>query len=108
MPIVLKLTALCGLPGDRDAMIAARRRFVTLKDAFMRAVAEVPGSIGDTLRHKVRQATDPLQLWRLRRAVIGTLNPVDERAIAVRRELQRRLAEEVPPSFDGSTSFVTL
>ena len=106
MPIVLKLTELCGLPGDREAMISARRRFVMLKETFIRAVANVPGSIGDTLRHKVRQSTDPLQLWRLRRAVMATLSPCDERSIALRHELQQRLADEFPPSFDGTTTFV--
>jgi hypothetical protein len=62
-----------GLPHDRHARIAARRSFVGLKQQFMAAVDEIDGTRGNWLRHQVRQAQEPVDLWMLRGAVFAAL-----------------------------------
>ena len=106
-PLLQHLSALFGLPGDRDARLAARRTFVEMKQCFIDAVAEVPGAMGDSLRHKVRQSADPMDLWRLRRAVFAALPPMDPRCAAYRGALQVHLDSIFPDSGD-TTSFVAL
>jgi hypothetical protein len=106
-PILFRPDALLELSGDRDALLAARRAFVEMKQCFMRAVADVPGAIGDSLRHKVRHSGEPIDLWRLRRAVLATLPPTDPRCVGHRAVLQRHLDALFPDS-DDTTSFVAL
>lgn len=80
------------LPNERLARIAARRAFVELKGSFMRAAAEVEGSLGARLQRQVRQATEPVQLWRLGGAMLAALRArEDERAAIHRVELRRQL-----------------
>lgn len=106
-PLLLQLTALFGLPGDRAARLAARRAFVEMKQCFIDAVARVPGAIGDSLRHKVRQSANPVELWRLRRAVWAALPAMDPCSAEHRAALQRHLDSLFPDSGD-TTSFVAL
>lgn len=80
------------LPNERIARIAARRAFVELKTAFMRAAADIDGSLGARLQNQVRHATEPAQLWRLRAAVLAALRASDDERAAVHRvELRRQL-----------------
>lgn len=106
-PVVQHLTNLYGLPGDRLARLAARRSFVQMKQSFMRAVAALPGSAGDTLRRKVRHADDPVDLWRLRRAVLGALPENLPDCAAQRAEVQHHLDSLFPQGL-RSSGFVGL
>lgn len=62
-----------GLPAERAARIAARYAFVQMKRSFIEAAALVPGSIGELLRGKIRQAHEPLDLWHLREVLLALL-----------------------------------
>lgn len=62
-----------GLPADRRARIAARRAFVQLKQTYLQAIESAPGPRADWLRHQVRCAEEPGDLWQLRAAVFDTL-----------------------------------
>ena len=85
-----------GLPHDRHARIAARRAFVGLKHQFMAAVDSLDGMRGDWLRHQVRQAHEPVDLWLLRGAVFAALESQDEYSRRVRNDLNRVLDSVFP------------
>jgi hypothetical protein len=87
-----------GLPQDRHARIAARRCFVGLKQRFMQAVARIDGTRGDWLRHQVRQANEPVDLWMLRGAVFAALETLDANNLRARAELDRELDSVFPDS----------
>lgn len=77
--------------GERLARIAARRAFVELKTTFMRAAADIDGALGERLQRQVRQASEPVQLWRLRGTVLAALGDHHERSPVHRIELRRQL-----------------
>jgi hypothetical protein len=85
-----------GLPQDRHARIAARRSFVNLKQQFMVAVTRLDGMRGDWLRHQVRQAHEPVDLWLLRGAVFAALDARDADSRRARSELDRVLDSVFP------------
>lgn len=85
-----------GLPQDRHARIAARRTYVELKQRFMTAVEPLDGLRGDWLRHQVRQAHEPVDLWLLRGAVFAALGLRDETTRRTRDELHRVLDSVFP------------
>ena len=85
-----------GLPQDRHARIAARRSFVEMKQRFMVAVGSLDGLRGDWLRHQVRQAHEPIDLWMLRGAVFAALGLRDETTRRTRDELHRVLDSVFP------------
>lgn len=85
-----------GLPQDRHARIAARRSFVGLKQQFMTAVQRLDGMRGDWLRHQVRQAHEPVDLWLLRGAVFAALEALDADSRRARGELDRVLDSVFP------------
>lgn len=87
-----------GLPADRQARIDARRRFVEMKADLMCACAVLAGTPGQQLRHKVRQATEAAELWRLRRVVLDALPAAHPRTPGHRDGLLRRIAELFPDS----------
>ncbi len=87
-----------GLPQDRHARIAARRSFVGLKQRFMQAVALLDGMRGDWLRHQVRQAHEPIDLWMLRGAVFAALETLDAHSRRTRDDLDRVLDSVFPDS----------
>lgn len=87
-----------GLPQDRHARIAARRAFVGLKHQFMAAVESLDGMRGDWLRHQVRQAHEPADLWMLRGAVFAALDTQDEFSRRTRVDLDRVLDSAFPDS----------
>ena len=87
-----------GLPQDRHARIAARRTFVELKQRFIAAVHGLDGLRGDWLRHQVRHAQEPVDLWRLRGAVFAALGLRDETTHRTRTELHRVLDSVFPDS----------
>ena len=87
-----------GLPQDRHARIAARRTFVELKQRFIAAVHSLDGLRGDWLRHQVRHAQEPVDLWRLRGAVFAALGLRDETTQRTRTELHRVLDIVFPDS----------
>ena len=87
-----------GLPHDRHARIAARRAFVGLKHQFMAAVDSLEGMRGDWLRHQVRQAHEPVDLWLLRGAVFTALEQQGEHARRTRGDLHRVLDSVFPGS----------
>lgn len=67
-----------GLPADRMAMAAAHRALCDLKLAYQHALAEMPGPRADWLRHQVRRAQEPADLWPLRTAVFDGVPAPDE------------------------------
>jgi hypothetical protein len=85
-----------GLPQDRHARIAARRTFVGMKQQFMNAVEALDGMRGDWLRHQVRQAHEPVDLWMLRGAVFAALETLDTHSRRTRDELHRALDSAFP------------
>ena len=88
-----------GMPQDRAARIAARRAFVEMKLLFLRATAPLEDRKGEWLRHQVRQATDPLDLWLLRGPVLRALSVDDQRHRSLRAELYRSLDSTFPEAF---------
>ena len=87
-----------GLPQERHARIAARRAFVGLKQQFMASIEVLDGMRGDWLRHQVRQANEPVDLWLLRGAVFAALDQLDEYARRNREDLHRVLDSVFPDS----------
>ena len=89
-----------GLPGDRDARVAARRAFVALKLTFLHALQDLHNA--DWLRTQVRSAEDPADLWLLRAPVFAVLNGADperrQRRQMVRRGLDSLFPDLEPPS----------
>ena len=85
-----------GLPQDRHARIAARRSFVSMKQRFIAAVEALDGLRGDWLRHQVRQAQEPVDLWLLRGAVFAALGLRDETTRRTRDELHQVLDSVFP------------
>ena len=85
-----------GLPQDRHARIAARRTFVDLKQQFMAAIESLDGMRGDWLRHQVRQAHEPVDLWMLRGAVFAALETQDDYSRRTRIDLHRVLDSAFP------------
>jgi hypothetical protein len=88
-----------GMPQDRAARFAARRAFVEMKLLFLRATAPLEDRKGEWLRHQVRQANDPLDLWLLRGPVLRALSQDDRRHRALRAELYRSLDSIFPEAF---------
>jgi putative intracellular protease/amidase len=91
-----------GLPHDRLARMAARHAFAVLKAAFQNAVEDVAGNEGGWLRHQVRAAEEPTDLWLLRAPVFAVLaGPGLERRTrrqALRRNLELLFPDSEPPS----------
>jgi hypothetical protein len=87
-----------GLPQDRHARIAARRAFVGLKQQFMAATGTLDGMRGDLLRHQVRQAHEPGDLWLLRGAVFAALEQQGDYALRTRSDLHRVIDSVFPDS----------
>jgi len=84
-----------GLPGDRQARIAARRAFVNLKLTYLAAVdAAAASPRADWLRHQIRQAAEPADLWLLRAAVFEALSA--QACRAERDSLQRGITAVFP------------
>ena len=87
-----------GLPHDRISRMAARQAFVELKEAFLEAVAGIPGSHGQWLQRQVRGAEEPVDLWLLRAPVLDSLSALDEAARVWRARLRRSLDALFPDS----------
>jgi hypothetical protein len=91
-----------GLPGDREARIAARRAFVDLKQTYLAALSEVPDTEADWLRNQVRAAEQPVDLWLLRAPVFAALSGADperrKRRQMLRRGLDSMFMDSEPPS----------
>src|SRR5215510_3681831 len=84
-------------PIEHSDRVAERRNFVHVKRCFMAAVERVDGRRGQWLRHQVRQANEPVDLWLLRGAVFDAVSargPVA--AHELRLELQLALASVMP------------
>jgi hypothetical protein len=94
-----------GLPHDRMARLAARQAFVALKQSFQQAVADVDGPQGDWLRHQVRAAEEPTDLWLLRAPVFASLAGYSlekrQRRQALRNSLERLFPDSEPPTGFG-------
>lgn len=93
-----------GLPGDRHARIAARRAFVALKLTFLHALQDAPGD--EWLRHQIRSAEEPVDLWLLRAPVFAALAGQDcERRS--RRQMLRRGLDSVFPDLEPASAFAS-
>jgi hypothetical protein len=79
------------LPAEQLARIAARRAFVEMKHSFMRAAGDIDGPVGTLLLAKVRRASEPTHLWRLRAVLLASLPEDHERTPIHRLELHRQL-----------------
>jgi hypothetical protein len=99
--------AATGLPQDRAARIAARRAFVQMKLLFMRAVEHLSDRKGQWLRHQVRLANDPTDLWLLRGPVLMALRQDDLGTRHLRAEFYRGLDTIFPEAF-GLQEGITL
>ncbi len=96
-----------GMPDERLARMAARRAFVEMKSAFMRAAAAIDGHMGATLQRQVRVSGEVMELWRLRHAVLGALPRDTVESIYMRQELMYQLDSAFPEAGD-STVFLPL
>lgn len=85
-----------GMPDDRLARMAARRAFVEMKQVFMRAAADVEGTVGERLQRRVRAANEPVELWRLRAVLLASLPARHERTLIHRIELHRQMDSLFP------------
>jgi hypothetical protein len=91
-----------GLPGDRQARMAARQAFVTLKQAFLQSLHDATGA--EWLRHQVRGAEEPVDLWLLRAPVFAALAGTDAEQRSRRRQLRRGL-DSMFPDPDPASAF---
>lgn len=76
-------------PEERRGRNLARQGFVTLKLVFLRAAADIPGETGQELQRRIRQSSEPIELWLLRAQVLAAL-PEDQgrgHAAAIRHAL---------------------
>lgn len=89
-----------GLPGDREARLAARAAFVKLKTTFIQALDDLPGA--DWLRELIRSAEEPVDLWLLRAPVFAALGGGEPefrgRRHALRRGLESMFHDAEPAS----------
>jgi hypothetical protein len=98
-----------GTPHDRDNRIAERRAFVETKQDFLDVVAALDDADAHTawLRHQVRHAQSPEDLWLLRCPVFAALrrDPVEG---ARKRQALRRSLDSVFPGTFCQSGFITL
>ena len=94
-----------GLPGDRNARIAARQAFVTLKMTFIQALDDLQGT--GWLRELVRGAEEPVDLWLLRAPVFAALNSA-EPEYRGRRQMLRRGLDSMFPDLEPASGFMPL
>ncbi len=91
-----------GLPGDRQARMAARRAFVDLKQTYLLALAGATDAEVAWLRNQVRSAEEPVDLWLLRGPVFAALAGTEPERRRCRQMLRRGLdsvfADSEPPS----------
>ena len=92
------------LPDERVTRIAERRAFVALKACFIRAAAAIDGQIGARLQRHVRQASEPVQLWRLSGALLAALRDDDAHSHVYRTELRRQLDSIFADSSYGAST----
>jgi hypothetical protein len=96
-----------GMPGDRNARVAARRAFVDLKLTFMQALADLQDPGFEWLRSQVRGTEEPVDLWLLRAPVFAALSsPGPE--YRQRRQLVRRALDSVFHDSELPTAFSAL
>lgn len=90
-----------GMPQERLARIAARRAFVDVKQSFLDTVATLDEQDPHTpwLRHQVRHAQLPEDLWLLRSAVFSALRHDPLNGASKRHALRRSLDSMFPGSF---------
>ena len=85
-----------GLPGERQARIAARLGFVTLRQCFIDALLPLETARAGWLLNQVRHAREPVDLWLLRGAVFSALPMDGPDALNQRQDLQRALENLFP------------
>lgn len=94
-----------GMPDDRQAHLAARRAFASLKRTYLLAIETLPGPRAEWLRCQVRHAAEPADLWLLRAAVFDAL---PRQAYRSERETLQRGIETVFPSSHAHGGFAPL
>lgn len=80
-----------GLPTERMTRIAARRAFVEMKQSYLGAAADIAGPTGSMLQRKLRGASEPWELWRLRAVILASLAADHPNSTVHRKNLQREL-----------------
>lgn len=83
-----------GMPADRQARLAARRAFVSLKLSFLYVVEGLEGQA--ELKRHVRRAEAPDDLWLLRAPVFAALSGDDTQQRSRRQLLNRSLETMFP------------
>lgn len=83
-----------GMPADRQARLAARRAFVSLKLSFLYVVEGLEGYAD--LKRQVRKAETPDELWLLRAPVFVALSGDDSQQRSRRQLLNRSLETMFP------------
>ena len=92
---------------DRLARMAARRAFVEMKTCFMRAAADIDGNTGALLQRQVRMASEVIELWRLRHALLSALPAGKASSEMHRQELMQQIDSAFPEG-EGHTAFLPL
>lgn len=99
LPAPRDYTAGAGMPGDRQARLAARQAFVQLKLTFLSALDHLRDD--HWLRVQVIAAEEPVDLWLLRAPVFSMLASADHRP---RRQMLRRGLDSMFPDLDEAHS----
>lgn len=96
-PLYSGMALHCDARREFEAHLAARREFVAMKAAYTQAAADIDGPLGALLQGKVRLALENAHLWRLRAAILCSLQADHVRTPRHRRELQRDLDHFLDP-----------
>lgn len=99
LPAPRDYTAGAGMPGDRQARLAARQAFVQLKLTFLSALDHLRDD--HWLRVQVIAAEEPVDLWLLRAPVFSMLAQAHHRC---RRQMLRRGLDSMFPDLDEAHS----
>ena len=95
-----------GRPGERHPRYAARQAFVELKQSYLQALDGLDGA--DWLRHQVRAAEHPVDLWLLRGPVFVRLSGLAPGQSQRRQRLQRELDSAFPDLDPPNTDLLGL
>lgn len=92
-----------GPADERLALLVARRAFVEMKAAFLRAAQDVPGAAGLALQRQVQEACEAIELWRLRESLFVALPEGYQDIDGHRLELHRQLDTVFPDLANSPT-----
>jgi hypothetical protein len=106
LPAGNPVAAAAGMPGDRDARLAASKALIDLQLTFLHALQGTPGT--EWLQQQVRAAEEPVDLWLLRAPVLAALAGASADQRQRRQRLRRGLASVFPELDEISSNYIPL